>query len=158
MNLIGNAVKFSPSGSTVHVGCQRRGDDVLFTVKDRGSGIPDQKLETIFERFEQVDSSQSRGNGGTGLGLAICRSIVEQHGGRIWALSTPGEGSMLSFVVPAARRSGDAGQPFPDRGPELRQSAPTTNETSRDREAGAEVEQRVAVFAGSQLPQEEDTP
>ena len=101
-NLISNAVKFSPPGSTVQISSQRRSDDILFTVRDEGRGVPADKLESIFGRFQQVDSSDSRRSGGTGLGLAICRSIVELHGGRIWAHSVPGDGSTFSFVVPAA--------------------------------------------------------
>jgi CheY-like chemotaxis protein len=101
-NLIGNAVKFSPPGGTVQIGSQRRRGDVLFTVRDGGRGVPADKLESIFGRFQQVDSSDSRQSGGTGLGLAICRSIVEHHGGRIWARSAMGEGSTFSFTVPAA--------------------------------------------------------
>ncbi|MEP0832194.1 PAS domain S-box protein [Microcoleus sp. AS-A8] len=73
---------------------------VLFKVKDQGRGIPADKLETIFERFHQVDASDSRKKGGTGLGLAICRSIVQQHGGRIWVESTLGEGSTFYFTLP----------------------------------------------------------
>ncbi|MGL5065087.1 MAG: PAS domain S-box protein [Microcoleus sp.] len=101
VNLLSNAVKFSPPGSTVTVKVQDLGDRVLFEVKDRGRGIPADKLETIFGRFQQVDASDSRQKGGTGLGLAICRSIVQQHGGRIWAESTVGEGSSFYFTVPA---------------------------------------------------------
>lgn len=73
---------------------------VLFAVKDQGRGIPADKIESIFERFHQVDASDSRKKGGTGLGLAICRSIVQQHGGRIWAESTLGEGSCFYFTLP----------------------------------------------------------
>jgi signal transduction histidine kinase len=73
---------------------------VLFKVQDQGRGIPADKLETIFERFHQVDASDSRKKGGTGLGLAICRSIVQQHGGRIWVESTLGEGSTFYFTLP----------------------------------------------------------
>ncbi len=73
---------------------------VLFTIKDQGRGIPADKLESIFERFHQVDASDSRKKGGTGLGLAICRSIVQQHGGRIWVESTLGEGSSFYFTLP----------------------------------------------------------
>jgi PAS domain S-box-containing protein len=101
-NLIGNAVKFSHRGGTVQISSLRRRDNILFTVGDGGRGIPADKLESIFGRFQQVDSSDSRQSGGTGLGLAICRSIVEHHGGRIWASSTAGEGSTFSFVLPAA--------------------------------------------------------
>jgi PAS domain S-box-containing protein len=101
-NLIGNAVKFSPAGGTVRITSERRDEDILFAVSDAGPGIPSDKLEAIFGRFAQVDSSDSRQRGGTGLGLAISRTIVERHGGRIWAQSTPGAGSTFSFVLPVA--------------------------------------------------------
>jgi PAS domain S-box-containing protein len=86
-NLISNAIKFSPAGGRVWLWHEQQGDQVVFRVRDEGRGIPADKLEPIFERFQQVDSSDAREKGGTGLGLAICRSIVEQHGGRIWAES-----------------------------------------------------------------------
>ncbi|UBF28278.1 response regulator [Kovacikia minuta CCNUW1] len=70
------------------------------TVKDQGRGIPADKLQTIFERFQQVDASDSRKKGGTGLGLAICRNIVEQHDGRIWVESTLGQGSTFYVTLP----------------------------------------------------------
>jgi PAS domain S-box-containing protein len=73
---------------------------LLFQVADRGRGIPPEKLDSIFGRFQQVDASDSRSKGGTGLGLAICRSIIEQHGGYIWAESLWGEGSTFSFILP----------------------------------------------------------
>jgi signal transduction histidine kinase len=69
-------------------------------VEDHGRGIPPEKLEIIFERFQQVDASDSRSMGGTGLGLAICRAIVEQHGGRISVHSTLGQGSVFTFTMP----------------------------------------------------------
>ena len=78
---------------------------ILFQVKDRGRGIPEDKLETIFDRFQQLDASNSRNQGGTGLGLAICRSIVQQHGGNIWAESTLGKGSTFYFTLPALQES-----------------------------------------------------
>ena len=73
---------------------------VTFQVRDQGRGVPPDKLETIFGRFQQVDASDSRKKGGTGLGLAICRSIVQHHEGRIWAKSTPGQGSVFCFTLP----------------------------------------------------------
>jgi signal transduction histidine kinase len=76
---------------------------VLFKVKDQGRGIPEDKVESIFERFHQVDASDSRKKGGTGLGLAICRSIIQQHGGRIWVESTLGEGSCFYFTLPGLK-------------------------------------------------------
>ncbi|MEK0194284.1 PAS domain S-box protein [Microcoleus anatoxicus] len=129
-NLLSNAIKFSSEGATIWLSAQLQpnhdwenkaglksvssshcaiGDrhlpissqEILIAVKDRGRGIPADKLEMIFERFQQVDASDSRQKGGTGLGLAICRSIVQQHGGRIWVESILGEGStfFLSFPV-----------------------------------------------------------
>jgi PAS domain S-box-containing protein len=103
-NLISNAVKFSNPGSTVELTVEPQGDDALFRVTDHGRGIPADRLESIFERFQQVDSSDSRQKGGTGLGLAICRTIVSQHGGEIWAESVLGEGSTLAFTLPLPAR------------------------------------------------------
>ncbi|WP_392480941.1 response regulator [Nostoc sp. C110] len=102
-NLLSNAIKFSSAGSTVWLGAQQEGDEVLLTIKDTGRGIPTDKLEIIFERFQQVDSSDSRNHDGTGLGLAICKSIMQQHGGRIWAESTLGEGSTFYVTLPLFR-------------------------------------------------------
>lgn len=100
INLLSNAIKFSPPGSTVWLTASVQEGEVLFQVRDRGRGIPSDKLETIFERFQQVDSSDSRAHGGTGLGLAICQKIVQQHGGRIWVESQLGEGSTFFFTIP----------------------------------------------------------
>ena len=114
MNLLGNAIKFSPRDSTVCLSVKFLCEDhihkefttnanskqILFQVKDQGRGIPADKLESIFERFHQVDGSDSRKKGGTGLGLAICRSIVQQHGGQIWVESTLGQGSSFYFCLP----------------------------------------------------------
>lgn len=106
-NLVGNAVKFSPVGSRVRVQARPSGADVLFQVTDEGRGIPTDKLEAVFERFQQVDSSDSREKGGTGLGLAICRTIIERHGGRIWVESSVGAGTTFSFTLPAAGSGSD---------------------------------------------------
>ncbi len=103
-NLISNAVKFSPSGSVVLLASASNGERVRFSVADRGRGIPAHQLEAIFERFGQVDASDSRRNRGTGLGLAICRGIVEQHKGRLWAESALGQGS--TFYVELASAAG----------------------------------------------------
>jgi PAS domain S-box-containing protein len=73
---------------------------ILFTVKDQGRGIPPEKLECIFERFQQADASDSRERSGTGLGLTICQKIIQQHGGHIWVESTLGQGSTFYFTVP----------------------------------------------------------
>ncbi|MGH9861892.1 MAG: ATP-binding protein [Candidatus Acidiferrales bacterium] len=99
-NLLSNALKFSPAGTTVWVSVTRQNDQVVFEVKDQGRGIPAEKLQTIFERFQQVEAADARNRGGTGLGLFICRNIVQQHDGRLWVESTPGQGSRFFFTVP----------------------------------------------------------
>ena len=102
-NLISNAIKYSPPNGTIKLTAHKPGPDdreALIDVHDDGRGIPEDKLESIFERFQQVDASDSRTMGGTGLGLAICRSIVTQHGGRIWATSSPGQGATFHFTLP----------------------------------------------------------
>ncbi|MDX2217021.1 MAG: PAS domain-containing protein [Oculatellaceae cyanobacterium bins.114] len=104
-NLLSNAIKFSSAHSVIRLGAERQLDDVLFQVSDQGRGIPADKLETIFGRFQQVDASDSREKGGTGLGLPICRSIVERHGGKIWVESTLGEGSTFFFTLPTSPQS-----------------------------------------------------
>ncbi len=100
-NLIGNATKYSPTGGEIALSARYTdANQAQFTVKDHGRGVPADKLESIFERFQQVDASDSRTMGGTGLGLAICRSIITQHGGKIWATSPPGEGASFHFTLP----------------------------------------------------------
>jgi signal transduction histidine kinase/CheY-like chemotaxis protein len=99
-NLLSNAIKFSDAGSTVSLEAVEENGSMRFTVTDNGRGIPADKLESIFERFQQVDASDSREKGGTGLGLSIARSIVQQHGGDIWVESTPGNGSSFHFTIP----------------------------------------------------------
>ncbi|MBD2295577.1 response regulator [Anabaena sphaerica FACHB-251] len=99
-NLLSNAIKFSSSGSTVSLMTELKEDEVLVTVKDTGRGIPADKLDSIFERFQQVDSSDSRNHDGTGLGLAISKSIVQQHGGQIWVESVLNKGSNFYFTMP----------------------------------------------------------
>jgi PAS domain S-box-containing protein len=96
-NLLSNAIKFSPPGSVVDVGGDVSDGVYVITVRDRGRGIPADKLEMVFERFQQVDASDSRDKGGTGLGLAICRSIVTAHSGTIRA-SIPEDGGTLFTV------------------------------------------------------------
>ena len=105
-NLLSNAIKFSSAEGTVWLTAEAQATEVLFRVRDEGQGIPANKLESIFGRFHQVDSSDSRKKGGTGLGLAICRKIIEQHNGKIWAESTLGQGSIFSFTLPTLIQSG----------------------------------------------------
>jgi PAS domain S-box-containing protein len=99
-NLISNAIKFSPVGGKVILSGHASPEKLEIQVVDQGRGIPRDKLESIFERFQQVDATDSREKGGTGLGLAICRTIIQQHGGKIWAESTPGQGSTFHIELP----------------------------------------------------------
>ena len=100
LHLGSNAVKFTPSGGTTTFRLDENDGEIVLRVEDTGIGIPEQALERIFERFYQVDSSLVRRYGGTGLGLAICKSIVDWHGGRVFATSTPGQGSCFTVVLP----------------------------------------------------------
>jgi signal transduction histidine kinase len=99
LNLAGNAIKFTDEGE---VSIEARISDGAFvvSVSDTGPGISDADQQTIFEEFQQADSSSTRKKGGTGLGLSISRRIVELHGGRLWVKSTPGDGSTFSFTLP----------------------------------------------------------
>ena len=99
-NLLSNAIKFSTPNSSVWVTVDNLEREVLFKVIDTGRGIPADILGSIFERFKQVDASDSRDKGGTGLGLPICYKIIEEHGGRIWADSKFGKGSTFYFTLP----------------------------------------------------------
>lgn len=100
VNLLGNAVKFSAAGSTVTCSAALEPGRLVLTVADRGRGIPADQLERVFDRFAQVDSSDSRTHAGTGLGLAIARSVVEAHGGQITVTSTVGVGTTFTISVP----------------------------------------------------------
>jgi signal transduction histidine kinase len=103
VNLLTNAVKFSPSGSRVVVRGDREGSDVVVSVSDEGVGIPSDEQERIFDRYYQ--SSAGDGGRGTGIGLTIAQRFTELHGGRIWVESEPGHGSTFSFTLPAAARA-----------------------------------------------------
>jgi two-component system phosphate regulon sensor histidine kinase PhoR len=112
VNLLHNAVKFSPNGGEIVVGVREEAGSALIWVRDPGIGVPKGDVERIFERFYKVDRARVRGRGGTGLGLSIARHVVESHGGRIWVESEEGKGSTFTFSIPlveapaaSARRS-----------------------------------------------------
>jgi signal transduction histidine kinase/CheY-like chemotaxis protein len=106
-NLLSNAIKFSPTASTVRIHTDATPESILLKVVDEGRGIPTEKLDSIFDRFQQVEPSDARQKGGTGLGLAICRSIVQQHSGSIWAQRNLGIGTTLYVMLPRTARSTD---------------------------------------------------
>ena len=109
-NLLSNAIKFSPAASTVAVQIDADANSLLLKVVDQGRGIPADKLESVFDRFQQVESSDASKKGGTGLGLAICRSIIQQHGGAIWAQpNQTGTGTTLWVQLSRSARASDRG-------------------------------------------------
>jgi len=102
VNLVSNAVKFSPKGATVTVAVQEVQNWVEVKVIDRGRGIPEKFKNSLFQRFQQVEASDAKKKGGTGLGLAICKGIIEAHGGNIGVDSEEGKGSIFWFRIPPA--------------------------------------------------------
>ena len=100
VNLIDNAIKFSPADSTVRVEAQGAGSEIVIRVKDQGGGIAPEHLDRIFERFYRVDAGRSRKEGGTGLGLAIVKHIAQAHGGRVTVDSTPGRAALSPCTYP----------------------------------------------------------
>lgn len=101
-NLMANAIKFSPEGGTIVVDVQETENEVLMVISDEGIGVPQDKLDRIFDRFYQVDGSSKRRFGGTGIGLALVKRIVEAHKGRVWVLSELKKGSSFYVALPKA--------------------------------------------------------
>ncbi len=100
MNLLNNAIKFTSDKSKITIGCRHAEDFVEFSVKDQGAGMSSEESSRLFGKFVQLDSTLVRRTGGTGLGLYICKNLVESMGGKIWAESELGKGSMFSFAIP----------------------------------------------------------
>jgi two-component system phosphate regulon sensor histidine kinase PhoR len=101
LNLVDNAIKYSPSGGQIEVELAPVDDRLRFSVHDEGLGIPVGEQERIFDKFYRLDPDQRRGIGGTGLGLYICRELVRSMHGRIWVESEPGQGTTFAFELPA---------------------------------------------------------
>jgi signal transduction histidine kinase len=103
-NIIDNAIKFTPSGGRIGISVVHDGDFVLVSVSDTGCGIPENQISSIFDEFAQL-RSHAGSKRGSGLGLAICKRIVDAHKGRIWAASTPRQGSRFTFSLPLTHTS-----------------------------------------------------
>ena len=101
LNLLTNAVKFTPDGGRIDVGARREGDSIVVAVHDTGIGIAPEDQQAVFEEFRQVGRDYTNKQEGTGLGLALTRKFVELHGGRLWVESTLGKGSTFRFTLPA---------------------------------------------------------
>ncbi|RBP86729.1 PAS/PAC sensor signal transduction histidine kinase [Cytobacillus firmus] len=106
-NIISNALKYSPEGGKVTFSIEEKDEFIIVSVSDQGVGIPKENIDQIFERFYRVDKARTRKLGGTGLGLAIAKEMVEAHGGKIWAASTEGKGTTISFSLPYVRTEED---------------------------------------------------
>jgi signal transduction histidine kinase len=102
VNLVDNAVKYSPDGGEVRVEITNEPDGIRFAVRDQGLGIPYAEQRRIFDKFYRLDPDMTRGIGGTGLGLYICRELVRRMQGKIWVTSEPGRGSTFAFELPVA--------------------------------------------------------
>ncbi len=104
-NLTGNALQYTPEGGRVTISAKRISNEIEFSIRDTGIGIPAEHLSHIFDRFYRVDKSRSRqAGGGSGIGLTIARSLIEAHGGRIWVESAgDGKGSSFAFTLPIAK-------------------------------------------------------
>jgi len=102
INLVGNALKFSPDGSSVELSAVEEGEAVVFRVRDQGIGIAPEHHQLIFESFRQVEGGHTRKFGGSGLGLSITRKLVELHQGSIWVESALGQGACFVVRLPRA--------------------------------------------------------
>jgi signal transduction histidine kinase len=101
-NLLSNALRFTPEGGEITLSAERHGAEAWLRVRDSGPGIAHDDLPYVFERFYRTDKARQRLEGGTGLGLSIARSLVEAHGGRLWAESAPGQGATFVIALPVS--------------------------------------------------------
>jgi len=113
VNLVGNALKYTPENGTVEVRGSVRGDQVVVEVYDQGPGVPFSEQEKIFDKFYRLDNEANRKSPGTGLGLPICRALINLHGGKIWVESDDGKGSRFIFTVPLNHDKLPAGMDAP---------------------------------------------
>ncbi len=100
LNLVSNAMKYTPRGGRIKIGLQRMGSQLRWEVSDTGIGIPKSDLGKLFEKFYRAENAQAVETEGTGLGLYLVRLIVEQFGGKVWCTSEEGAGSTFAFILP----------------------------------------------------------
>jgi two-component system sensor histidine kinase BaeS len=100
VNLVGNALRYSPAEGTISVAGRRQDDGVILEVKDEGPGIAFAEQEKIFDKFYRLDNEVNRKNPGTGLGLPICRALINLHGGKIWVESEMNQGCRFIIILP----------------------------------------------------------
>ena len=100
INLLSNALKFTPAGGAIELGAALRGQEARLWIKDTGDGIAAGEIDQLFEKYKQTASGKSSEEQGTGLGLLICKMIVEAHGGKIWVESEEGKGTTFTFTIP----------------------------------------------------------
>jgi len=100
LNILDNAIRYTPRGGVISISLSREGQNALVTIRDTGIGISPEHIPHIFDRFYRVDKARSRSEGGSGLGLAICKYIVEAHSGEISVESQAGKGSTFSIRLP----------------------------------------------------------
>jgi two-component system phosphate regulon sensor histidine kinase PhoR len=110
INLIDNAIKYSPAGTPVWVSARKADGEVEVSIEDRGIGISPEHVASLFQKFHRVSTPETRDIGGTGLGLYIVKGLVEAQGGRVWVESVPGSGSTFSFTLPVPGATGRRGE------------------------------------------------
>jgi signal transduction histidine kinase len=126
-NLLDNAYRFTPRGGVIRVRAAHRDGWCEISVEDTGPGIPPEHLPLVFERFYRVDPSRARGGGGgTGIGLAIARSVIEAHGGRIWAENREDGGARFKFLLPVTGGDGPTESQEPTMAPLTREREMTS--------------------------------
>ena len=131
VNLVDNAIKYSPEGGPVVLSVANGDGSIRFSIADTGLGIPASEHRRIFEKFYRLDPDMTRGIGGTGLGLYICRELVRRMDGKIWVESKPGQGSTFFVDLPAARTSRALSAPTPPRSCRSRSSRRSRPGSSR---------------------------
>ena len=100
-NILSNAIRFTPEGGSIDLALSWNSENVTVSIRDQGVGVPDDELQSVFDKFVQSSKTSTK-SGGTGLGLSICKEIIKAHSGRIWAKNNPGGGAKFTFEIPTS--------------------------------------------------------